>query len=487
MKRILQAGCICALMLAGVFLFCMAAQARNPGTIRQGIYAGSVNLSGMTKEEALQAVRDFVEGLKDTRITFAVSADNRVSATVGELGIAWANPELVTEALEVGARGNILERCKRLKELKHNKLVLPIELSFDLQAIRDFLTYSCAVYDVEPVDMSLARRDGEFQIVEGRRGYALDVEKSLDRINAYLTGAWDYKACVIGLDVAVREPRGSVEELSQVTDLLGSFTTSFYDSGADRAANIRNGCRLIDGVTLYPREVFSTYQKVAPFTENNGYYMAGSYIDGKVVDSIGGGICQVSTTLYNAVLLAELEVTMRYNHSMTVSYVDISTDAAIAESVGKDFRFINSLEHPIYIEGYTENNQITFNIYGVETRAEGREVRYESEILEIVNPSVDDLHADNTKPLGYIVINSGAHVGYTAKLWKVVLEDGREVSRTQVNSSIYRMVSRSVTVGTATSDTRAYDEIMTAIGTGSLSCVEEAVARLTGASPEESG
>lgn len=112
-----------------------------------------------------------------------------------------------------------------------------------------------------------------------------------------------------------------------------------------------NGCRLIDGTLLYPGDEFSTYETVAPFSEANGYYMAGSYLNGKVVDSIGGGICQVSTTLYNAVLLAELDVTMRYNHSMVVSYVDPSADAAIAESSGKDFKFVNNTDYPIYIEG----------------------------------------------------------------------------------------------------------------------------------------
>ena len=95
--------------------------------------------------------------------------------------------------------------------------------------------------------------------------------------------------------------------------------------------------------------------------------MAGSYISGKVVDSIGGGICQVSTTLYNAALLAELEITERHTHSMTVSYVDLSADAAIAESAGKDFRFVNNTDYPIYIEGIIKNKQITFNIYGKET------------------------------------------------------------------------------------------------------------------------
>lgn len=485
-KRILQMGCICVLLLVCVLVFDTAAQAKGEKTIKSGIYAENVDLSGMTKEEALQAVGNFVDGLKDTSITLLTGADSKVVVTAGELGISWANPELVTEALEVGTRGNVIERYKELKDLEHHNLVFAIELSFDQQAISDFLTFTCSKYDVEPVDMSLVRENGEFKIVEGRNGYVLDVETSIDRINDHLTGDWDYRPCVIQLDVEVRKPKGSVEELSQVTDVLGSFTTSFSGSSADRKANIQNGCRLINGITLYPGEEFSTCQKVAPFTEGNGYYMAGSFLNGRVVDSLGGGICQVSTTLYNAVLLAELNVTMRYNHSMTVSYVDISADAAIAESAGKDFKFVNNLEFPIYIEGFTENNKITFNIYGMESRTVGREVRYESEILETINPPADDIHADNTRPIGYIVTDSGAHVGYRAKLWKVVLEDGMEVSRTQVNSSSYKMVPGSVTVGTATSDPDAYNDIMAAIGTGSLSHVKEVADRLTGPPQEAS-
>lgn len=478
MKRILWMGRICALLLC-VLSMGMAVQAKGEKTIRSGIYAGSVNLSGMTKEEALRAVEDFVDGLKDTSVTLLAGAGSRVDVTVGELGIAWANPELVTEALEVGTRGNVIERYKQLKDLERRNLVLPIRLSFDRQAISDFLTSECSRYDMEPVNMSLVRENGEFRIVEGHSGYVLDVEMSIDRINDYLTGAWDYQPCVIELAVEVQEARGSREELSQVRDILGSFTTSFAGSTADRKANIRNGCQMLDGITLYPGEEISVYGKTAPFTQENGYYKAGSYLNGKVVDSLGGGICQVSTTLYNAVLLAELNVTMRCSHSMTVSYVDVSADAAIAEGSGKDFRFINDLEYPIYIEGYTENNKVTFNIYGRETRAKGREVRYESEVVETIKPSADDIHADNTKPIGYIATDSGAHVGYRARLWKVVLEDGREVSRTQANSSSYRMVPRSVTVGTATTDLAAYNEIMAAIGTGSLSHVKEVVARLT--------
>ena len=275
----------------------------------------------------------------------------------------------------------------------------------------------------------------------------------------------------------VDEPKGSAEELAQVTDVLGSFTTSYKTSGSSRSANVANGCSLINGTTLYPGEEFSTYKTVSPFSVANGYYMAGSYVSGKVVDSLGGGICQVSTTLYNAVLLSELEVTERYNHSMIVGYVDPSADAAIAESSGKDFKFVNNTDYPIYIEGYTHDKQITFNIYGKETRDAGHSVRYESEVLETITPPADQIYADAGQPIGYIVTES-AHIGYKARLWKITMENGVEVSREQVNSSTYKMVPRSATVGTATSDPQAYEEIMAAISTANIDHVKNVAAAL---------
>lgn len=109
------------------------------------------------------------------------------------------------------------------------------------------------------------------------------------------------------------------------------------------AANVENGASLINGTLLYPGDSFSVYSKVAPFTADNGYHLAGSYSNGQTVQTYGGGICQVSTTLYNAVLRAELNVTERSNHSMTVHYVPLSADAAIS-GTDKDLKFTNNLD-----------------------------------------------------------------------------------------------------------------------------------------------
>ena len=453
-------------------------QAASEVSIKTGIFADCVELSGMTEEEAVQAVNDYVESLKSVEITLLAADGNEVVTNAGVLGITWENQELVTEALEIGTHGNIIERYKVMKDLEHENLTYDVELGFDVSAINDILV-KCTKYDQDAVNVSLKRENGTFQVVQGQTGYKLDVETSIDKVYDYLTTEWTGEPADIQLNIAVEEPKGSAEELAQVKDILGTFTTSFSTSGTSRSANVTNGCNLINGTTLYPGEEFSTYQTVAPFSQANGYYMAGSYVSGKVVDSIGGGICQVSTTLYNAALLAEMEITERHNHSMTVSYVDLSADAAIAESAGKDFRFVNNTDYPIYIEGIIKNKQITFNIYGKATRNSGRKVTYVSEVLETINPPADQIYQDASQPIGYFLKGDSAHIGYKAKLWKVVTENGVEISREQVNSSTYKMTPRSATVGVATADPNAYNEIQAAIGTGSIDHVKNVIAILT--------
>lgn len=468
---------------AGIMILSLGttAQAQEEGTIKPGIYADTIDLSGMDESSASQAIQAYVDSLAAVEITLVAANDQQVVTSAGEMGITWGNPEVVQEALEIGIHGNVIERYKVLKDLEHENQIYPIELSFNIESINKILSEKCTKYDQKAVNVSLKRENGSFKVIEGQTGYMLDVEASIDVVNDFLITQWNHEPVSIPLNVAVEEPKGSAQELSEVKDVLGSFST-YFNSGASRTGNIVNGCRLIDGVTLYPGEEFSMYNEVAPFTEKNGYYMAGSYLNGKVVDSLGGGICQVSTTLYNTVLQAELDVAERHNHSMIVNYVDPSADAAIAESSGKDFRFVNNKDYPVYLEAYVSNKRVNINIYGKETRSADRKVTYVSEVLETINPPADTIYPDGSKPIGYIVTES-AHIGYKAKLWKVVTENGKEVSRTQVNSSSYKMVPRSATVGTATADPNALNEINAAIGTANIDHIKNVIALLTAQPP----
>lgn len=451
--------------------------------IHKGVYLENIDVSGMTTEEARETAKQYVETLKGNTIHLKAVDDGEITVTAGELGIAWANPEVVDTACALGKEGNIVQRYKAERDLEHENQVFPIELSFDKEVLKTIISEKSEPFNKECIEATLMRDGDGFTVQEGQAGTVVDVDASVDTVYSYLTEEWNREECEIALNVEVDEPKASKEDLEQVKDVLGTFTTSYKTSGTSRSGNVANGCSLVNGTTLFPGEEFSMYETVSPFSEENGYYMAGSYLNGMVVDSLGGGICQVSTTLYNAVLKAELEVTERHNHSMIVSYVDPSADAAIAESSGKDFKFVNNTDYPIYIEGHTADKQITFTIYGVETRPDNRSVSYESEVLEKTAPDTETIIASSSQPIGFIDVQS-AHIGYKAQLWKVVKENGVEISREQVNSSTYKMVPRTATVGTASSDPEAVAAINAAIATGSIDHVKAVAGAIVAANQQ---
>lgn len=461
--------------IGGFFLVCalwgiwgFQADAQEENRILSGIYIEDMSLEGKTAGEAKAMVESYVEGLYGKTITLMAVDGNGVEITPADVGLYWSNQEIVEEAARVGQAGNVVQRYKAAKDLQYQNLVYQLEFDFDMVLIKDILEQQCAVFNQEAIDATLSRVNGSFVVNQGQTGKIVDEESSAQLIYDFFNDSWDRGDASVELAVTVDEPKGTAEELARVKDVLGTFTTSFRTSNSSRSANVRNGCALINGATIYPGDEFSTYEAVSPFSEANGYYMAGSYVNGKVVDSLGGGICQVSTTLYNAVLLSELDVTERHNHSMIVTYVDPSADAAIAESAGKDFRFINNTGAPIYIEGVTtDDKNITFTIYGEENRDGNRQIRYESEVVSKTVPSSEVVYTSASMPVGSVSVQS-AHIGYTANLWKVVTENGVEVSRDKINSSSYKAAPRTATVGVSTADPVVYEQIMAAVATNNI-------------------
>ena len=170
---------------------------------------------------------------------------------------------------------------------------------------------------------------------------------------------------------------------AKVKDLLGSFTTSFTDSGEGRAQNVRNGCAKVNGTLLYPGDVLSVYKLVSPFTKANGYGVGGAYLNGEIIDSIGGGVCQVSTTLYNAALKAGLTIVEYHPHSLQVGYVSPSRDAMV--SSGSDLRLYNPHSFPVYLSVKTTGDSVSALFYG---KNEGYRYEINTVILEKIAPPI---------------------------------------------------------------------------------------------------
>lgn len=446
------------------------------GNILKGISIGAVDLSGKTFDQAVAAVDDYVNKLASSKIILGSPEGTNIEVSAKDLGISWDDKETIADAISIGRSGNIIERYKERKDIENEKKVYPLELDFDRDKIKEIVEEQAGLYDVEAVNASLQKADNGFTVIPGVTGQRVNVAGSVRKIADTLS-RFDGAPLSVSLEIETVEPKASTEDLEKIKDVIGSYKTSFSSSGTDRSGNVRNGTNLVNGTVLNPGEQFSMYKTVSPFTEENGYFLAGSYLNGMVVESLGGGICQVSSTLYNAVLRAELQVDERYNHSMIVSYVDLSSDAAIS-GTAKDFKFTNNTDYPIYIEGYTTSDkQVVFNIYGVETRPENRKVSFESVKISETVPDTERIIGDPSMALGSISVQS-AHTGYVGELWKIVTVDGTQTERTQVNKSTYQPSPKTATVGTATDNPAALAMMQSAIASGSIDTVKSTINQL---------
>lgn len=477
MKKITKLG------MAAAALFCVmgfgfhtqAAMAAEETTIENGISIGNVNVGGMTEEQAVSAVEEYVDGLMDTTFTLKGESGS-IQMTAEDMGVTADTDTAVQEAMAVGHAGSLINRYKTLQDLKKKKLVLDMHLSVNKQATAEKIYESADDLAVGAVDNGLKRVNGTFEFVKGKEGVEVDVVNSVYAINDFLAQGWDGSNNEIDLVTKKVEPRGDEKELAEITDLIGSYTTNFASSSAGRAKNVITGVSKVDGTILYPGEEFDLAKTVSPFTQENGYELAGSYQNGTVVESFGGGICQVATTLYNAVIRAELEITMRFNHSMLVHYVEPSMDAAIAGNY-KDLKFKNNLDAPVYIEGYCSGGIIYFNVYGKETRPSNREISFESETVSKTDPKVQ-FTMDASLTAGSVSVTQSGQSGCIAQLWKIVKVDGKQQSRDLFNKSNYQATPKLITIGTKDATSETISALKAAIATGDEAKVRSAAAGL---------
>lgn len=448
------------------------ADGSDENVIADRIYIGEVSVGGMTQEEAEDAVNAYVDGLADQTVVLSAN-EGTIEATVSDLGLDEDVDAAVAEAMEYGKTGNLIERYKAAKDLEHEDKVLPLVMTVDEDKAKDYLNEHVSEVNQEAVNYGLTHENGAFQIVDGKNGMEVDVDASVQALSDYFAQGWTGNASV-DLVVEVTEPLGTKEELEKVQDVLGQFSTNYSSSASGRKKNVKNGAGKINGSVIYPGETFSVYETVSPFSAENGYALAGSYENGTTVETYGGGICQVSTTLYNAVIRAELEVVERYGHSMIVGYVDPSSDAAIAGTY-KDLKFKNNTDAPIYIEGYADGATIGFTIYGEETRPANRTVSFVSETTSTTQPTVQ--YKATGASIGTFSKVQSSHVGKTAQLWKVVTVDGVEQSRELFNKTTYKMSPTIYEVGTGSSSAEATAAMKAAIASNDEGTIKSAMAQ----------
>lgn len=437
-KRVWLAGTAAGFLAIGLYFSFPGAV--DAATLPAGITIGGFELGGMTKEAADQKLQAHIDEMSGQQITITV-AGNEVSTTAADLGFYWSNKEEVEEAAARYSGGNLLERYLDLKTLQKQPVKMELTTALDADKVSAFVVEKCAPFVTEGKDAEITREGEQFIVTESVTGIMVDTAATKAALDEALKAGLKEPITVEAV-VAESQPVRTTEALSTITDVLGTFSTGFSAGNVSRSTNLRNGASKVNGLVLMPGEEFSAYTVMTPFTHANGYASAASYANGKVVDSVGGGACQLCTTLYNTALRAEMEITQRQNHSMVVGYVKPSEDAAIAGTI-KDLKFKNNYTTPILIEGYVNGGTLTFTIYGKETRPANRTIKFVSETLGSIDPGAPTLKVDPSLAPGAKIREQSAHVGKRSRLWKYVYVDGVETEKEILHTDSY-MASKAI-------------------------------------------
>ena len=316
---------------------------------------------------------------------------------------------------------------------------------YDMNSVDRFIEYLATFLDTPAVNSTITMVDNQIVYTDEAPGRGIDRE-------ALVTTLLDtdpLSGKTIPLPIHDLEPSITREMLQSKFVLRGSYTTSFSDSTKNRKYNIRFGAEKINGTILKPGDVFSANETLGTRTRKNGWKNAGAYESGEVVQQAGGGVCQLSSTLYNAALYADMEIVERRNHSMPVHYVDRGRDATI-NSIGNiiDFKFRNNTSSDVIIMAYTTGNTLHMEIYGVpfETdeydRIEIRTKQRGSQSIKTVYEYLDD------KPASYQKTISKGSKGYTVQTYKDYYSGATLVKTDDLGISKYNMYPKKVQVGT---------------------------------------
>lgn len=417
--------------------------------IADGIYAGSENgemihLGGLNAKQAAEAIFDMYESLG--REPFTVTAgDQTFVTTLDDLGFTYDTSGMVEESVFLGQYGGLIRRYKELTDIRVDKVVFSAKCAMDEDKINAFIDNNISILNVEARDAEITRVNGEFVVAPSVIGWSTNVDATRANIeNVIADGLRHGMSAEAAVELTV--PVKTTEALSQIQDRLGSFTTEYETSADGRKVNIRVASENLNGLVVMPGDSVSASTMMKERTPENGYELAGEYLEGETVEAYGGGVCQVATTLYNALLKSEIQIDKRYNHSMLVSYAQPSFDAAISWGT-KDLVFTNDTGAPIYIASSCDGATLTFTIYGKEYRSPNHKVVYEAVVVERkVSESI--IKEDPNQPETYIEKKGSNHDECVSYLKKSVYEDGELVDTIQFKTDYYNASFQTIIKGT---------------------------------------
>jgi vancomycin resistance protein YoaR len=314
--------------------------------------------------------------------------------------------------------------------------------SLDDQVARDYMLRKIAPAVLRtPKDARVKVKGDELSVVPEEPGVKLDVDKSLEILRQAIEKD---DASPAALPLTTAAPRISSGDLESIEGEIGRYQTHYGESG-NRRRNIETACSRINGTVLKPGDIFSYNKVVGPRDASSGYRLAPVIIRGRLEPGLGGGICQTSSTLYNAILMSGLKVVRRSHHAFPVHYLPAGRDATVAYG-SIDFKFQNDSGNTIAIAAEGSGGRVLMRVFGKKTP--GRAIRIERTNVSSWGAPLRTV-TDRSLRTGRRTVVDKGHSGHRVKVWRVVKMNGQVARRELISSDYYGAIPRVIAVGAA--------------------------------------
>ncbi|NLK52634.1 MAG: hypothetical protein GX295_09365 [Syntrophomonadaceae bacterium] len=423
--------------------------APNDDRIIDGVQVGPMAVGGLSLEEAADKLISWSQTALSQVVRF--NYEGKVwERTLADLGIEINWKAALEEASKAGKQGNFWQRYSLWATAKEEGYQILVPYKFDEARTASIIATMTDELTIEPVEATRTiNAQNEVIISAEKPGLRIDSQKAARELQAQL-GSGPTEPMNKKLNVALRKTeippqvtRADLEK-QRINSLLASYTTSFATSSANRSYNIKVAAEAIDNHLLAPGETFSFNQVVGPRSQEAGYKEALVIVKNEMVPGLGGGVCQVSTTLYNAVLRANLLVVERSNHSLPVSYVPVGWDATVTYG-GIDFKFRNPYEGYLLLKTQIKGKNLTVQIFGDEQYR--KEVELSSRIIARIEPRVitrpnPDLYE------GKEIVEQQGKAGIKVQVYRIFKQAGQVINQELISTDLYNPINKIVQIGT---------------------------------------
>ena len=428
----------------------------------QGTFIDGIDVSGMTKAEAITAVSAVLPAAPvtvDIRLDITTKV---IPVDFSDVGFAYNTEEVVDQAFSKYRPANdtdlvaLIECYNGVQQLKNvpqqyeTAYTVKIEgVSQKVHAVLDPLYADLALV----TDAKIEGFDDEehtFVVTPEKIGYEMDIDGTAAAVKA-LFDSKTYSG-LVKVPMTVKQPKVTQKMIDEEFGLMGEEWTT-TSNNSNRNNNIRQACDNMNGTILNPGDTFSFNEIVGQRTAENGFKEATVILGGQYEQGLGGGICQVSTTLYNAVMKANLEVVERNSHAWPSDYIAYGLDATV-DWPNLDFKFKNDSDSQIVVVAYwdSSDSRVHCEIYGHKL-PEGKYIELETETVSTVSPGANEYIEDKELPVGQTKTVRAAHTGMTIKVYKVWYDkDDNEIDRYEYQTTTYRPYGTRIAVGTLNPD-----------------------------------